>query len=248
MSRWHLAFAAGFFAFCQVASAKPTRTLVMNESQVEEIRTALGFSTILDFGGRPGGVILGDQDAFKVEQMSGGLAIKPLFPGSKSNLFVFTDYDRFSFRLVTAPQAQADYRVVVKKKRDQGFAVESGKALRIKTLGTKKRCSGFTLILKRTAIPISEKVAIVDFSLKGPASSIQPGDFEILSGSQMVPVSDLLLSALKLDPTSGISGSAIIPKESANPGQELTLGFAPDGMGPKTRACLRIAFSPWGKQ
>lgn len=159
MSHWHVGVAAAIFTVCQIASAGPARTVVVGESDVPEIRTALGLSTILELPARPTTPpILGDQDAFKIEAAGSGLAIKPLLPGAKSNLFTFTDYDRFSFRLVTVPQAQADYRVIIKKKADQGYAIEPANSLRIKTLSKKKRCGGYTLVLKRAAIPFSEKI------------------------------------------------------------------------------------------
>lgn len=249
MKPWHLFVASGLLVAAHAAWAKPTRTLVMDDTKVEEIRTAIGISTMLEFGVRPGGAIAGDQDAFKIEYAAGGLTIKPVLPGAKSNLFVFTDYDRYSFRLVTVPQAQADYRVLIKKKRDQSFAVESGKALRIKSLGAKKRCREFTLTVKRAAIPISEKMVIVDFALQtlGKPVTIQPGDFEFLSGDRTLTVSDLILSSLTLDPKAGVLGSAVIQKSEANPGQGIILGFASDSIPPKLRGCLRVSFSPWGR-
>src|SRR5260221_731277 len=89
--------------------AKNLRQLQFNENQVAEIHTALGFSTILEFPSRPISAVLGDQDSFKLEYVGNSITIKPLVAHAKSNLFVFTEFERFNCTLRAGSSDDVDY-------------------------------------------------------------------------------------------------------------------------------------------
>ena len=103
------------FLSCSVyslhASAKPVREVESDENEVVLIHTAIGYSTVIQFHSKPLSAVLGDQDAFKIEYIGNSITLKPLLPHAKSNLFLFTEYDRFNCTLSTGDPAKVDYLV-----------------------------------------------------------------------------------------------------------------------------------------
>jgi len=108
-------------AMAASAFGKAPKILTLDDSDVATVHTALGFTTMLTFDSRPSTVILGDQDAFKIEYAVNGLAIKPVVPHADTNLFVFTDYDRYNFKLIAGPTADADYVLKISPQKPQGY-------------------------------------------------------------------------------------------------------------------------------
>ena len=102
-----------------------TRVVTTTENDVTPIHTAMGYSTILQFDAKPTTAVLGDQDAFRVEYVGQSLTIKPLLRTAKTNLFVFTDYDRYNFQLGTVASNLADYIVKVQKRSENPVAMGS---------------------------------------------------------------------------------------------------------------------------
>lgn len=105
------------------ADQKKARSLALKDGDVGEVRTALGYSTILQFDLDLTSVVVGDQDSFKVEYVGDGLTIKPVVSGVKSNLFVFTDYDRFNFKIIGTSADQADFLVMLSRGRSRSIPV-----------------------------------------------------------------------------------------------------------------------------
>ena len=93
------------------AMADRVRHVECRTDQIVTIRTAMGIATIIQVPDRPNSVVVGDQDKFKVEYLDQAITIKPLQPGAKSNLYVYTDYRRFNVQLITGPEVSADYVV-----------------------------------------------------------------------------------------------------------------------------------------
>lgn len=92
------------------------RTISATKSDVVTVHTAIGFSTLLEFDTRPKGVIVGDQDAFKVEYTSMGIALKPIVKNAKTNLLVTTEYGDFRFLIVSGVTSKADFVVKVQSR------------------------------------------------------------------------------------------------------------------------------------
>lgn len=58
--------------------------------------------TVLDFPLKPSKVILGRKNSFGIEYVESDLAISPLSPSAKSNLYVYMEGRRFTFELSAA--------------------------------------------------------------------------------------------------------------------------------------------------
>jgi hypothetical protein len=258
--KW-LAFIMTLLAFCafsRVLHAKEPRTLTLTESDVAPVRTAIGYTTMLNFDARPSSVILGDQDAFKVEYVGNGLAIKPVVAHAKTNLFVFTDYDRFSFRLTAGPTAEADYMIRVKNKRSESYSTggsgeESAKpqssALIERRINRKTACAGFQLAVESIAWPKSQstylitlRVTLVRPGVKSEDLPFEPGDFEVSQGSKSLAIENLYLQRLIFSKqTRSIRGTIVIRQTEIERGKPITLTFAPDFLKKQGR-CLSVAF------
>jgi hypothetical protein len=88
---------------CFVASAKPARTIRLNDKKMETLKIVPGRSLILNFPTKPSKVIVGNQGLFAVEYVENDLAVSALRPNSNSNLFVYLEGRRFAFDLRTTP-------------------------------------------------------------------------------------------------------------------------------------------------
>lgn len=93
------------------ASWARVRTVEVKKDQIIHVKTALGVATIIQVPDRPSSLVVGDQNAFKVEYLDQAITIKPLHSGARSNLYIYTDYRRFNVQLVTTSEATADYVV-----------------------------------------------------------------------------------------------------------------------------------------
>ena len=235
-----------------------TRTLSLAESNVAPIRTALGFTTMLNFDVRPSSVILGDQDAFKIEYAGNGLAIKPVIARAKTNLFVFTDYDRFSFQLIAGPQNEADYAIHVKGKRpyseDTPDKADSRtrkiEKMIVKKIGSGKVCDGFELTVDSIAWERNGGTYQAKFGVRNVQSEIpvdglhfQPGDFDVFQNRKSLPIENLYLDGLVFTKQlRKIQGTLVLAEANLKKGAPLVLIFSPDFLKNKNR-CLSVPFS-----
>lgn len=223
--------------FCGRSFAKPSRTLVLKDTEVAPIKTAIGYSTILQFDGRPSSVVLGDQDAFKVEYVGSSVTIKPLVPGSKSNMFVFTDYDRFNFKLFTGPSQDADYIVQVKRKSQSTTtypATSEDNKLIVQNVIKWTTSHGINLKISSVAHPKTNSALIIAFSIslnsskKPPELKIAPGEIEVSQNKQIIPIDSIYLERIDLSAGDPMShGTLIIRTTDYRKGQPLTLSFTP---------------------
>jgi len=215
-----LVFILWSFLFPSISFAGHNRKIQLSESDVHEVRTALGYSTLLEFDSRPTGAILGDQDAFKVEYLGNSISIKPLFPSSKTNLFVFTDYEKFNFRLSTGSASHVDYSVRVKrksKKEAQGaFRIGPAKIPSVSELseisvGRKVDQNGLTLTLLSIAVPVSRAAYVVRFSIASGGAINAPvplknDDITVVQSGKNIPIHNLYLERSELSPNSSVTG------------------------------------------
>lgn len=103
------------FLLVQVATAAPVRELKLKPKDVGTINTAIGYSTVVQFPEKPLNVVLGDQSSFRVEFIKDSITIKPAVNGAKSNLFVFTENERFNLTVRSGSQSSVDYVVRVRR-------------------------------------------------------------------------------------------------------------------------------------
>jgi len=248
-------------AFWNNASARTPRVVALAESEVATVSTALGYTTILQFDARPTSAVLGDQDAFKVEYVGNGIAIKPVLSHSRTNLFVFTDYDRFNFRLVTGAASNAEYLMKVRRKGSAGYAIEAGgpekpreTTLVRKHLRRSASCGGLTLNIRSVAWPESESSLLVDFKIEATKDltarnpiQFEPGDLEVSQNGRLIAVESLHLTGLQFSTRTPLVEGTLVLRQSDLQGKNyLKLGFFPDFLKAKHPACPSISFSRSG--
>lgn len=247
------------FSVWRTASAKAPRVLMLSESEVATVNTAPGYTTMLQFDSRPTSVIVGDQDAFKVEHAGTGLAIKPLVPHAKTNLFVFTDYDRFNFRLVAGAAADVEYLLKISKKGDRAYPVESaappaqsdGTRLIQRRIGKKASCGGLTLGVQALAWPESGSTLLIEFRAEaaptlvdGKELRFEPGDFDVRQAGRSVPVESLYLNRLGFTREAPvIEGTIVLRQAALSAGTPLQLSFSPDAVKAGRPRCVTVFFS-----
>lgn len=260
--KWFLFIVAclGFAAHYGYAAQGKTRSLSLADGDVGEVRSAIGYSTILQFDTRPTSVVLGDQDAYKVEYVGEGLTVKPLVPGAKTNLFVFTDYARFNFRISASTADQADYLVKISRKRaksssmmssgDPGVNFNSGTEVTDKSIEKSAYCGSTFLLLQKMATSASQKYLVVTFGLKhlglrpGHELNFSPGDIEILQFKKSIPIENLYLDGLSFSRSKPrVSGTLVVKHSEFVASAPLLLGFSASFL--KQPKCLRASFQPF---
>jgi len=235
------------------AIAKPTRTLELSEADVGQVHSSLGYSTILQFDARPTSAVLGDQDAFKVEYVGNSLTIKPLVPGARTNLFVFTDYERFSFRLITGASSQVDYVVRVKRKRSKSASsfyeyisyeddVASEKMATV-NVNRSANCRSTSLTVESFSYPKAKPWVVVHFAVsqgaKGKAFEFKPESMVLVKGKELVPIETLYLETATIPANdSKMKGSLLVRRENPNNSSSLMLVFSPEHF--KENRCLPL--------
>lgn len=223
------------------------------------VQTAVGYTTMLQFDGRPTSAVLGDQDAYKVEYIGNGLAIKPVVPGAKTNLFVFTDYDRFNFRLVSGGAADADYLLRVKRDGySSGVSMEGapppepeGVRLSRRSVRRRSSCGGLSLIVDAVAWPQSRSTYLIQFRAEALKSVLhveelrfEPGDFEVVQDGRNLPIESLHLNRLSLTRQArSVDGTMVLRQSSINDKLPLRIRFLPDFHHTKYPACPAVIFN-----
>jgi hypothetical protein len=248
-----------FLVSYSYANPKKAKTLYLKEGETGDIKTAPGFSTILQFDARPTSVVVGDQDAFKVEYVGDGLTLKPLMPGVKSNLFVFTEYDRFNFRLVSTSSEQADYLVKVNRGRSRSLVVESlaptqisGPSLddgRERKINKTVMCKPLNLHLDKMGLPPSGNYLVLTFRIRHSGLSrwqeiaFSPGDIEVLQGKKLVPIENLYLDGMSFKGSKPmVRGTLILKRSDLKASDTALLGFSASFVS--NPRCLRASFQP----
>jgi hypothetical protein len=92
------------------AYTQEVKTVYLSDTQVVQIPVS-NRGTVLSFPAKPNKVILGNTGTFGVEYVEADLAISPLRPGARSNLFVYLMGRRFTFDLRTS--MDGGYSIVV---------------------------------------------------------------------------------------------------------------------------------------
>jgi hypothetical protein len=213
----------------------------------------MGYSTILQFDSRPTSVVLGDQDGFKVEYVGNSLTIKPVAHGGKTNMFVFTDYDRFNFRVIVGQAQLVDYVIQVKRKRTKeagiGFnpAQVSGSSdpsvpgldeargnMVTMSLGRSARCEDIKLTVDSFSYPKGHSWAVIALTLSKDGRGeigFNAEDLFLTLGAKPLPVETLYLEKLQIaagaEPT---RGSMLFQLKSPKLVSKLHLTFRPEAI------------------
>ncbi len=171
--------------------------------KVATVRTALGIATIIQVPDRPNSVVVGDQDAFKVEYLDQAITIKPLRPGSKSNLYIYTEWRRFNVELVTGAEATADYVVYLESPK----TVKEEKS-RICWMPFRNSLMSESLKLSVERVGKGPNgLLLVDFRLESTKSEeFKPEWLWITQEGKTRPIQNLVLSGLNVGPSSSVRG------------------------------------------
>jgi Conjugal transfer protein len=201
--------------------------------QVTKIRTAMGYSTILEFQGKPLNAVLGDQDAFKIEFVGNSITIKPLFPHARSNLFIFTEFERFNCELESGSAELVDYIVSFKRKEKPPDPLDAGEAskaeplpkpdLHTRAVQRFREVRGFKLNVISTAQSssndLNRSVTLIEIELSSSIApySFSPQSLGIKQGNHYLPIESIYLDTLSLVP-----GASVVHGKIAVLNQDMT--------------------------
>lgn len=182
------------------------RKVEVQQDQIVVVRTALGIATLIQVPDRPSSLVLGDQGGFKVEYLDQAITIKPLHGAAKSNLYIYTDYQRFNVQLVTGSEGLADYVVYLnlpKEKAVKLVTTWSPLHREIKNDELKFR----TNRLGRS----SDGTLRVEFSLESTKKgNVLPEWIWLTQGGVSRPIHRLLFTQLELNAGERVSGEMIL--------------------------------------
>ena len=207
-----------------LASSRVKKVEVQTD-QIVRVNTAMGIATIIQVPDRPNSVVVGDQDAFKVEYLDLAITIKPITPRGKSNLYIYTDYRRFNVELATGAEASADYVVYLENpiKRDKEKYSEKASHNDGSAIGWKRVMKSFkndSVSFQVDRIGTTKSgVIIVEFSVNSSKQGeINPAWFWVTQGGVTRPIQNLFISDVKLSPGQKIQGSIQLLKSDLHGG------------------------------
>jgi hypothetical protein len=201
------------------------------------VHTALGFSTIIEFPSKPISSVLGDQDGIKLEYVGNSITLKPLIGGSHTNLFVYTEFDRFNFSIQTGSSSIVDYILKIKpldeKKETAPFTSKAQDPFKIMLFNRKKTAFGFILKLLQLKINRDSNdpraASLIEFELGSTKSTydFQSASIGVKQNGKYLSVESLFLESTQVSPRSHpIRGVIAILNQEWNQKLPITLVFA----------------------
>jgi hypothetical protein len=224
------------------ASAKLVRQVQTDQEKIVVINTSLGYSTLVEFTSKPLSAVLGDQDSFKLEYVGNSITVKPLLPYAKSNLFVFTAYDRFNCALRTVPPAEVDYLVRVSAS-SKSYPVQSetlptvpvhlSETVKTKTIQRKGSWQGYSLkAVSMSLVKGSEKsreVTLFEFQLgtERDPYTFSVGSLGMRQLGHFIPIESIYLDSTDLKPQQApLRGKIVLLNQDFRTDLPLSLLFA----------------------
>lgn len=194
-------FAILLILFTPFADASRVRTVDVQKDQIVTVKTAIGVATIIQVPDRPTSLVVGDSEAFKIEYLDQAITIKPLRSNAKSNLYIYTDWRRFSVQLVTSAEAQADYIVYLRGKQEKPTPTE---VINWTNVALGAEADGLKASIGRLGRLRSEYL-FVEFQLKGKGD-VDPKWFWLIQSGKSKPIHRLALSSLSLNQDGHLEG------------------------------------------
>ncbi len=196
--------------YATALASSRVKNVAVQKDQIVRVNTAVGIATIIQVPDRPNSVVVGDQDAFKVEYLDLAITIKPITPHGKSNLYIYTDYRRFNVELNSGPEASADYVVYLEnpvEKEKFAKTKPEGPGIKWKRINRSFKNENASFGLNRIGTTRSG-VVIVEFTMSSTKGEhINPAWFWVTQGGVTRPIQNLFLSDVKLTPGQKIQGS-----------------------------------------
>ncbi|HLB59835.1 MAG TPA: TrbG/VirB9 family P-type conjugative transfer protein [Bdellovibrionota bacterium] len=193
---------------------------VVSPKSISTIHTSVGYTSLIELPDRPRNVVIGDQDAFKVEFLGNTLAVKPLMSGVRTNLFIFTESDRFNCTLVSGSTSQVDYIVRLESNTPE--------VVRLNLLKTNGLYSVQLFDLKRgrrTAINTLRFKIINDTDSK---ILLDPYQINILLKNRPLPIESIFLESKSVKPHQAIEGNIVFKNESR---EKIVFEMTPQNQG-----------------
>jgi hypothetical protein len=184
-----------------MANTKIRRVPVTGD-QIVTVRTALGIATIIQVPDRPNSVVVGDQDAFKVEYLDQAVTIKPLQSSAKTNIYIYTDWKRYNIELITGAESVSDYVVYL----DNSKIKTEGTA--IKWIEFKKSFRNGDIFLETKQLAkLKNGIFQVEFYLTSDKKQqINPEWIWLTQREKTRPIHNLILSSLEIAPQEKVQG------------------------------------------
>ncbi|MDZ4660417.1 MAG: TrbG/VirB9 family P-type conjugative transfer protein [Pseudomonadota bacterium] len=172
------------------------RHVEYHTDQIVTVRTALGIATIIQVPDRPNSVVVGDQDKFKVEYLDQAITIKPLQAGEKSNLYIYTDYQRYNVQLVTGAEASSDFVIYLENIKPK--AKKKAAPLRWTPFVRSVSNDEITFESKRLG-RASEGVFLIEFQIRAAKKTvIKPEWFWLIQEKETRPIQSLFIATADL--------------------------------------------------
>ncbi len=213
-------------------AAERIRKIELSADDIATVRTALGIATIIQVPDRPSSVVCGDQDAFKVEYLDQAITIKPLSIGSKSNLYIYTDWRRYNVQLISGLEANADYIVYLKPKGKKPItgrlnkeSVSKNQEPIIKLQPYEREVKSQELVLKTLRFGrLKDKTLAIEFTLTSSKKlTLDPSWFWITQKGKSKPIHNLILTSFDCRPEVIIQGSIHIQDKDVHSSEPIRL-------------------------
>ncbi len=201
------------------------RRVPVQGDQIVTVKTSIGIATIIQVPDRPNSVVVGDQDSFKVEYLDQAITIKPLVGGTKSNLYIYTDWRRFNVELVSGAESTADYVVYLDIPREKPSAKTPSKDFGVKWTDFKNllRNDSFTLNVKRVGRTV-DGTLLVEFAVtSSQKEAFKPEWIWITQGDGTKPIHNLFMSALEVTPQKPLLGVLQLREADLNINESIRL-------------------------
>ena len=189
-------------------ASQRVRRVEVHADQIVTVRTSLGIATIIQVPDRPNSVVVGDQDAFKVEYLDQAITIKPLSSGAKSNLYVYTDWKRFNVELISGLEASADYVVYLENPKERPVSSTTPKKDPIVWTEFKNvlKNESVTIEVKRVG-RMRKEIYLAEFIIRSKKKeNFKPDWLWVTQNNVTKPIHHLVLSSLEVTPSKPITG------------------------------------------
>lgn len=213
------------------------RTIYFDDQNCQ-IRTSLGFATILQLPVKPQNILIGDGDSFKVETLGTNISIKPLVRNGKTNLFISHDSFKMSCLVFAEPSGrQPDLELHFQYRSESDTNGKDGVSVRASTRTTKihrkEQKQGVTIqiieIEQSSDRSDSRGANILHFSVQSKRFliPISSGSFGVRVGKNFIEIESLFLEEGAVPKGSRpISGKIAILNHSLGKASSLILVFA----------------------
>ena len=190
----------------QASAQGKVRRVNVHGDQIVTVKTSLGIATIIQVPDRPNSVVVGDQNAFKVEYLDQVITIKPVASGAKSNLYIYTDWKRFNVELVSVSEAAADYVVYLENPKNAHKPNSDDKGVIWTKVSNYLRNEAIELSIKKLG-RFGKDALLVEFVVTSQKKEkFRPEWLWLTQDKETIPIHNLVVSDLEVSQSRPVSG------------------------------------------